>query len=474
MIKLYNTLARQLENFTPLKGKTVRMYSCGPTVYDYAHVGNLRSFIFADVLRRTIELNRYRVKMVMNITDVGHLVSDSDSGEEKLEVAARREGKSAWDIAKFYTDAFLGDLKRLNVREPFIMPRATDHIKEQIALIRKLQRKGFTYRTSDGVYFDTSKFPEYGKLSGQKLEEKEAGARVEVNTEKRQPWDFALWKLSAPVGGGHPERPEGVEGSREKKRDMEWSSPWGKGFPGWHIECSAMSRKYLGQPFDIHTGGIDHVPVHHTNEIAQSEAAYGKPLAKIWMHGEFLLVDEKRMGKSEGNLITVDELARRGINPLAYRYFVLGAHYRSKLNFTWEALGAAQNALTNLYATARLWPAPRGHAKEYEERFLAAVSNDLNTPEALAVMWDLVKSDETPRRKGAALLWFDRVLGLGLDQYVGKPVEIPLDVQEFLRLREVARHSKDFERADELRREIEARGFILEDTPQGAHLKEKH
>ncbi len=457
MLRLYNTLTRQIEDFQPLKGKTVRMYSCGPTVYDYAHIGNLRSFIFADVLRRVLELNRYHVNMVMNVTDVGHLVNDADNGEEKLEVASRREGKSAWEIAKFYTDAFVRDLERLNVLKPSVMPRATDHIKEQIALVKKLQKKGFTYRTSDGIYFDTVKFPEYGKLSGQKLEEKEAGARVEVNTEKHKPWDFALWKFSP----------------KEGKREMEWDSPWGKGFPGWHIECSAMSRKYLRQPFDIHTGGIDHVSVHHANEMAQSEAAYGTPLAKIWMHGEFLLVNDRRMGKSEGNLITIDEIVRRGISPMAYRYFTLGAHYRSKLNFTGEALDAAQNALTNLYDAVRTWPAPRGHAKEYEERFLIAVNNDLNTPEALAVMWDLVKSDETPRRKGAALLQFDRVLGLGLEKYIGVAIEIPPDVQALVKERDVARTEKNFARADELRRDIEARGFIIEDTPQGSTIKQQ-
>lgn len=464
-MQLYNTRTRQLEEFKPIRGKTVKMYSCGPTVYDWAHIGNLRSFIFADVLRRTLEFNRYHVKMVMNITDVGHLVGDIDSGEEKLEIAARREGKSAWEIAKFYTEAFLRDIERLGIKQPTVLSRATDHIKEQIALVRKLERKGYAYRTSDGIYFDTSRFPSYGALSGQRQEEKEAGARVEVNAEKHQPWDFALWKLS-PTG---------------RVREMEWESPWGKGFPGWHVECSAMSRKYLGQPFDIHTGGVDHIPIHHTNEVAQSEAAYGKPLANFWLHGEFLLVNEGRMGKSEGNLITLDEVARRGFHPLAYRYFVLGAHYRSKLNFTWEALAGAQNALLNLYETVRAWPPPAQSrlapmlrsmgARGYRERFLSVLNNDLNTPEALAVLWELVKSKETPRRKAAAALWFDRVLGLGLEKYLGKPVEIPDDIKKLLDLREVARHAKDFERADELRRNIESRGFLIEDTPTGVKVR---
>ena len=278
MIKFYNTLTKQKQDFVPQKGKTVRMYTCGPTVYDYAHIGNLRSFIFADILRRTLEFGGYKVNAVMNITDVGHLVSDADSGEDKLEVAKKREGKNAWEIAEFYTNAFFKDTTRLNIKKPNKIPRATKHIKEQIALICELEKKGYTYQISDGIYFDTARFSNYGALAGQKLEEKEAGARVEINNEKKNPWDFALWKFS----------PKG------KKRDMEWKSPWGVGFPGWHIECSAMSRKYLGQPFDIHTGGIDHIAVHHTNEIAQSEAAYGVLLAKFWMHGDFLTVDNGR------------------------------------------------------------------------------------------------------------------------------------------------------------------------------------
>lgn len=458
MLRLYNTATRRIEDFRPVRGKTVRLYTCGPTVYDYAHIGNLRSFIFSDVLRRVLESCGFRVRAVMNITDVGHLVADGDTGEEKIELAARREGKSAWEVAQWYTDAFVRDIKKLNIKKPSVMPRATAHIKEQIALVRELEKKGFTYRVTDGIYFDTAKLPTYGALAGQKLEEKEPGARVEVNPEKRNPWDFALWKFSP----------------KDRKREMEWDSPWGVGFPGWHVECSAMSRKYLGQPFDIHTGGVDHIPVHHTNEIAQSEVAYGAPLARWWMHGEFLLVDDRRMGKSEGNLITLHEIERRGFDPLAYRYFVLGAHYRSKLNFTWEALAAAAHALSGLRDTVRDWARPRIGCAEFEERFRQAVGDDLNTPQALAVLWELVKSDYPTHAKAASLLLFDRVLGFGLDRYVAKTLRVPRTVRALVASREAARQAKDFIRADELRKQIEHAGFLVEDTAEGPRVRERH
>lgn len=434
------------------------MYSCGPTVYAYAHIGNLRCFIFADVLRRALEFSGYRVRHVMNITDVGHLVGDADAGEDKMEVARKRDKKTAWDVAKFYTAAFVVDMGKLNLKKHYATPFATAHIDDQIELIKILEKKGFTYQTSDGIYFDTAKLPDYGKLTGQRREEMTAGARVEINEEKRQPWDFALWKFSP----------------KDQKREMEWESPWGKGFPGWHIECSVMSRKYLGQPFDIHTGGIDHIPTHHTNEIAQSEAAYGVPLANLWMHGEFLLVQEGRMGKSEGNLITLAEVEKRGFHSLAYRYFTLGAHYRSKLNFTWEAVGAAQNALLSLYDTVREWKKPRGKAREYEERFQTALADDLNMPEALAVMWELVKSDLPSAAKSKTLLRFDEVLGLGLDQYVAKPLKVPAAVKQLVGEREAARKAKNWALADELRKKIAVAGFVVEDTSDGPRAREKH
>lgn len=452
---LYNSLTRKKEELRPIKGKRVGMYTCGPTVYDYAHIGNLRSFLFADVLRRALESLGYKVKQVMNITDVGHLVSDADSGEDKLEVAKAREGKTAWDVAKFYTEAFLRDAAKLNLKKPHKMPRATDHIRGQIKLVKRLEKRGYTYKTSDGIYFDTSKLSNYGKLGGQKAEEKKAGARVEMG-EKKNATDFALWKFSP----------------KDKQRDMEWKSPWGKGFPGWHIECSAMSRKYLKQPFDIHTGGVDHLAVHHTNEIAQSEAAYDVPLANIWLHGEFLLVNEGRMGKSAGNLLTVADLETRHFHPLAYRYFALGAHYRSKLNFTFEALEAAQNALYGLWDIVRDWERPSGGCGSLEKKFRAALEDDLNTPEALAVVWETVKSNEPTSAKAKSLLRFDEVLGLDLKKYVAQPLVVPRQVQQLMEEREKARAAHDWPKADELRNLIKEQGFLVEDTSDGVKLRE--
>ena len=323
---LFNTLGRQKQEFIPIKKGKVGLYTCGPTVYDYAHIGNLRSFIFEDILKRVLQYNNFKVKHAMNITDVGHLVSDSDEGEDKMEKGSRRTGKTAWEIAKFYTLSFKKDLADLNVISPAVLCKATDHIKEQIALIKKLEKKGFTYQTVDGIYFDTSKLNDYGKLADLQHQELKAGIRVDLGGKKNSS-DFALWKFSP----------------KHEKRQMEWKSPWGVGFPGWHIECSAMSVKYLGQPFDIHCGGIDHVPVHHTNEIAQSEAATGKPMANFWLHNEFLNLKDAKMSKSGENFITLPSLIEKGYSPLAYRYFLLQAHYRKQLIFSFEALTAAQN-----------------------------------------------------------------------------------------------------------------------------------
>lgn len=461
---LYNSLSKQMEPFRPLKGRTVRMYTCGPTVYDYAHIGNLRSYIFADVLKRVLLANRYRVRHVMNITDVGHLTDDADAGEDKVEVAAGRQEKTASEIAVYYTQEFLRDLQQLNVLPADKMPRATEYIAEQIALVRVLEQEGYTYRTSDGVYFDASKFAPYGRaFGGQALTEKAAGARVEVRSTKRSPHDFALWKFTPP----------GV------KRQMEWESPWGVGFPGWHLECSAMSRALLGQPFDIHTGGVDHIPVHHTNEIAQSEAAYGQPLAAFWLHGAFLTVDGGRMGKSEGNLITIAQLMERGFDPLAYRLFVLGAHYRSPLNFTWEALGAAAQALEHLRERCSELPKPpvRIHAtikpivQERTERFLSACNDDLDTPKALALLWDVVKGSRDPRAQSAIIAYADQVFGLGICDVLGVPVAIPREVHDLVAAREAARTTKQWARADVLRAQIQAMGFLVEDTQNGPKIR---
>ncbi len=431
------------------------MYSCGPTVYWFAHIGNMRSFLFADVLRRTLELHGYEVKQVMNITDVGHLTGDTDDGEDKMTVAMKRERKTAWEIAEFYTAAFKRDLEQLNIKPANIYPKATDHIAEQIEELETLEKNGFTYQTSDGVYFDTSKLTDYGRLSRQKPQEKLAGARVDMG-EKRNATDFALWKFSA-------------EGS---DRDMEWDSPWGKGFPGWHIECSAMSLKYLDVPFDIHTGGVDHIAVHHENEIAQTMGAEGVLEANTWMHNEFLTVDNGKMSKSLGNLFTVDDLVAKGYDPMAYRYFVLGGHYRSKLNFTFEALDAAQNALFRLRATIRSWEKPtRIGCADIENEFLEAINDDLGTPHALAVLWTLVDIDLPTEAKAKTLLWMDRVLGLRLEQTLGRLEEVPPEVRALVEEREEARKQKDWSRADELRDMIKQRGYVVEDTDAGFVIK---
>lgn len=456
-IKLYNTLTRREEEFKPIKKGSVGLYSCGPTVYNFAHIGNLRSFLFSDVLRRVLELNGLKVKEIMNITDVGHLTDDADAGEDKMLVAMKREGKSAWDIAKFYTDAFMKDIALLNIEPATEYPRATDHIDEQIAMIKKLEENGFTYQIMDGVYFDTSKLSDYGRLSGQKSEEKQAGARVEMG-EKKHPTDFALWKFS----------------TDEAHRQMEWDSPWGKGFPGWHIECSAMSAKYLGIPFDIHTGGVDHIAVHHENELAQTEGATGKLEANVWMHNEFLTVDNGKMSKSLGNVYTLRDIIDRGFDPLVFRYLCLGAHYRSKLNFTWESMTAAQNALRKLYAIARELDKPKGACKEAEASFLEALDHDLNTSQALAVLWKMLDDPSLlSANKAATLLKMDEVLGLNLAEYVAKPIEIPAEVTKLADEREEARKAKDWKRSDELRDEIAKQGFVVEDKPEGPVIRAK-
>src|SRR3989344_628835 len=359
MLKLYNTLSKKIEEFKHIKKRRAGLYTCGPTVYDFAHIGNLRTYIFEDILKRVLQYNDYKVDHAMNITDVGHLVGDGDEGEDKLEVGAKREGKSPLEIAKIYEIKFFADLAELNIIEPNQVLRATDSIKEQIEIIEILVEKGFAYKGNQAVYFDTSKFPDYGKLSGQKLSEKKTGARgdVVIDKDKKHPADFALWFFLT---------------GRYKHHVLHWSSPWGQGFPGWHIECSAISRKLLGQPFDIHCGGVDHIGTHHTNEIAQSEAAFDTPLANVWMHGEFLLIDSGRMGKSEGNLLTLSELKKRGFSPLDYRYMCLQAHYRTQLNFAWETLLGAHQTLERLYNFVSSSKPGQVGCAEYEQNFLAA------------------------------------------------------------------------------------------------------
>jgi cysteinyl-tRNA synthetase len=477
-IKLFNTLTRKKEVFKPLKNKRVGLYACGPTVYWYAHLGNLRTYIFEDILRRVLKYNGYRVRHVMNFTDVGHLTSDEDTGEDKVEASAKREGKTAKDIADFYIAAFKKDARLLNILEPTIYARATDHIKEQLELIKILEKNGFTYKIYDGVYFNTSRLKDYGQLAQLDLAGLKPGARVAQVSGKKNPTDFALWKLT----------PAGV------KRQQEWDSPWGRGFPGWHLECSAMSRKYLGPQFDIHAGGVDHISVHHTNEIAQSEAAYGKIPARFWLHGEFLLVDDNKISKSLGNIITLDEIAEK-FNPLAFRYLVLTAHYRSQLNLTWESLEASQTALNNLYQV--VWDLKLGGknfwltklltklglagkkikniirtAKKYQEDFLEAVNDDLDTPKAVSLVWRLIDDKNIlPAGKKKLLLQFDEILGFNLNKI--KIISPPSKVRKLVELREKCRREKQWLKADKLRAQIEQEGWLLEDTAEGPKLKPK-
>ena len=454
-LQLYDTYSRQMRTFEPLQPPTVGIYTCGPTVYDYAHIGNLRTYIFEDILRRVLEFNNYQVRHVMNITDVGHLTSDADTGEDKMEKGSLRTGKTAWEIAEFFTAEFRRDMARLNLSEPHVWCRATDHIAEQIEFIRQIEAKGFTYQTSDGVYFDTSRLPGYGYLGRLDIEGLEAGSRVEMG-EKRNPTDFALWKISP----------------KDKQRQMEWDSPWGVGFPGWHIECSAMSARYLGPYFDIHCGGEDHITVHHTNEIAQTEACYGTRLANFWIHGYFLQLDETtKMSKSGGNFLRLQTLIDQGYDPLAYRLFCLSALYRAKLNFTWDGLDGAAKALDRLRAAAYEWGEPGPVDEEFIERFTAQVNDDLNMPRAVATAWDLLRSGlPNPVKKGT-LLVFDRVLGLGLANWKPAEVEIPAALQALLEQRQLARKEKRWKDADALRGEIQAAGYEIEDTSQGARLK---
>ncbi|MBI2634963.1 MAG: cysteine--tRNA ligase [Parcubacteria group bacterium] len=464
-IKLYNTLTRKKQVFKPLRDKKVGLYTCGPTVYNYAHIGNLRTYVFADVLQKTLEYNGYKVKRVMNITDVGHLTSDADTGEDKMEKGAQKEKKSVWEIARFYTAAFLKDTKELNIKKPENIIQATKTVADQIKIINILISKKYAYETSKAVYFDVIKFKNYTKLSRQPLSQKITAARGEVveDPEKKHPADFALWfKLAG----------------RYKNHSMRWPSPWGLGFPGWHIECSAISTKYLGQPFDIHTGGVDHIGTHHTNEIAQSEAAFGKPLARFWLHGEFLIIDQSKMAKSEGNFITLDTLKKHGFNPLAFRYLVLTAHYRSKLNFTWESLEAAKNALNKL-KEAILNIKKTSEAKSSSEakllllkKFKNYINNDLETPRALALLWEIVKSQKLdPKTKYALIIDFDKVLGLNLIKM--KTEKIPMEILKLIKDREKSRKEKNFAKADELRKKAENLGWMIEDTEKGPKLKRR-
>lgn len=471
MLRLFNSLSRKIEDFKPLHPLQVGMYSCGPTVYQFAHIGNLRAFHTADLLVRALRYNGYDVKFIMNITDVGHMTQDQlgggDSGEDKMEKTARLEGKTVWEVAEFYTDVFLKDYDALNLTRPTKFVKATDHIREQIDLIKRLEVAGYTYETSDGIYFDTAKYPEYGKLSS--LDQVKEGARVEANEEKRNPRDFALWKFS----------PSGV------KRKMEWKSPWGKGFPGWHIECSAMSMKYLGESFDIHTGGIDHKEIHHPNEIAQSEAVTGKPLSKYWLHTAFMLVAGEKMSKSLGNTYTLYDLTEQNYDTLALRYLYLQTHYRQEMNFTYASLDAAQNAYKKLVLEISRWEdplfdsgaVPAGVVKEFEAKFLDAINEDLNMAKVLAVVWELVKSDMPSGAKAKLLFKFDTVLGLDL-QNMSQQIRlaqgvVPGHIQQMVEERQRLRKQHSFNAADKIRAEVEKLGYLIEDAKKGIKIRKK-
>ncbi|MBT4722622.1 cysteine--tRNA ligase [Candidatus Falkowbacteria bacterium] len=457
MLKLYNTLTRKKEDFKPIDPPHVGIYSCGPTVYDYAHVGNLRAYLFVDILKRVLLYNKYDVKHVINITDVGHLTSDGDQGEDKIEKSAKLQSKSAWDIAEYYEKAFLSDVAKLNIIEPTIWAKATDHIKDQIKLIEKLEKKEMIYKISDGMYFDTSKFPDYGKLANLNLEGQEEGARVEVNQEKKNPTDFAVWKFS----------PE------DETRQMEWKSPWGKGFPGWHIECSAMSMKYLGETFDIHTGGIDHVPVHHCNEIAQSESVTGKKFVNYWMHNNYLLVNEGKMSKSKGNLISMKTLEDKGIEPIVYRFYFLTAHYRSKQNFSFEIINNEKLGWDRFIQKFLDLGQNEGSVDEkYIETFEEFINDDLNMPRAFSVVHDVLKSDLDDFDKRATILKMDEVFGLGLkDMKVEGVGDIPDEIKSLADERLDARNSKRFDKSDEIRLTLKKMGWDVEDTQEGYKLK---
>ncbi len=456
-LHFFNTLTREKEEFIPIDSKEVRIYSCGPTVYYFAHIGNLRAYLFMDNLRRVLEYNGYKLKHVMNITDVGHLVSDADEGEDKMLKAAKRENKDPFQIAEFYMNAFLKDIDKLNIQRPEIIARATEHIDIMEEYVKKIIENGYTYQSEDTIYFDTSKLDKYGVLSNRNIEEQKAGARVEFDENKKNISDFALW-IKAP-----------------ENHIMKWDSFFGKCYPGWHLECSAMGYKYLGDHFDIHTGGIDHIPIHHENEIAQSKGFSGKIPANYWMHVDFLTVDGGKMSKSLNNLYTLSDLKEKGYDPLVYRMFNFGSNYRNKINFTWEAMNAAKVAL------ARLKEGYKKHNEgiedvedsiinEYEEKFHEAINDDLNMPVAMSVVWDVIKNPIKSKKFAKLLLKFDTVLGLEIDKENEKE-EIPDEIKELLEKRKVARENKDWNLSDTLRDEIKEKGYIVKDSKDGMQVE---
>jgi cysteinyl-tRNA synthetase len=460
-IKIHNSFTQKQEEFKPVNPELVTMYTCGPTVYDFAHIGNWRTYVLSDVVQRVLKFNNYKVRSVMNLTDVGHLtgdnLGDADTGEDRLEAAAEKEGRSARDIANFYIEDFLKGYDKLNLQRPAKFTRATEYIQDQIDMIRELEKKGFTYRISDGVYFDTSKYKNYGQLSGLTDESVQEGARVEPNPEKKNPTDFALWRYSPP----------------DKIRWQEWESPWGVGFPGWHIECSAMSIKELGIPLDLHIGAEDLKMIHHQNEIAQSESVTGEKFVNYWVHGAFLLVDGGKMGKSLGNAYTLADVEARSFNPIALRYFYMTAHYKTPLNFTWEALQNVQNSLKKLYDIVGSYKEEKDAPlnEEYMDKFMQAINDDFNMPKAVAVLWELLKADIDEAVKIKNLLEYDEVLGLNIENYIG--FDIPQQVLDLVKIRQEYRKSGIYDKADVVRRQISDLGYVVEDTNDSYKLKRK-
>ncbi|MBP8617973.1 MAG: cysteine--tRNA ligase [Candidatus Pacebacteria bacterium] len=475
-ICLYNTYSRKKEIFKPQFKKTVKIYSCGPTVYDYDHLGHAWNYTMADLLIRTLQYNGYKIRYIINITDVGHLTSDNDSGEDKIEKSAQEKHQTAQAIVQYFTEIYLTNRRKLNLVEPFLYPKASEHIPDIINLIKKIEKKGMAYKINDGVYFEVSKFPKYGHLSGNTLAQLKAGARIEINPQKHHPADFALWKFT----------PEKV------KRQMEWTSPWGKGFPGWHIECSAMSLKYLGPTLDIHTGGEDNIFPHHESEIAQSETATGKQFVRYWFHPRFLMVEGQKMSKSLHNFYTLKDIEQKGFSPLALRYLFLTGHYRSQFNFTWESLQSSQIALNNLYdfieylliiikASRKLKPSKINNQQiklkiaKWDKKFQQAINNDIDTPKALSIVWQLINTfNKNPNHEEAEIAYqllmkWDKVLGLNLTHI--KLEKLPLNIQKLTKKREKLRAQKKWPAADKLRLEIERQGYLIKDTPFGSWVK---
>ena len=472
MLSLFNTLGRQVQAFEPLIPGKAGFYGCGPTVYNYAHIGNLRAYITHDILVRTLRRLGYDVTHVMNITDVGHLSDDADEGEDKMLKSAEERGKSVLEIADFYTQAFFRDTERLNIIRPTVICKATEHVGDMIKLIKRIEASGFTYQAGGNLYFDISKFPHYGDLALLRLDELKAGARTDMDENKRNPGDFVLWFTK----------------SKFENQALVWDSPWGRGYPGWHIECSAMSIKYLGETFDLHAGGIDHIPVHHTNEIAQSEAATGKhPWVKYWIHNEFLVMDKGKMSKSAGGFLTLESLIDSGYHPLDYRYFLLGGHYRSQLQFSYTALDGAKNARRSLGEKIRALASKAsrenaegqsGSARTFLDNFNKAIEDDLNTPRALAELWGLLRdSSVKPEEALAAAFDMDRVLALNLAEEAASRPEsaedpaLAAEIEKLIAERQKAKEQKNYKMADEIRQNLKERGIILEDSAAGTSWK---